>query len=57
MENETKGNEQRQRDIAALLARGLSRVARTIERTETTAAIVEAKPSDAEPIVTDGGDQ
>jgi len=57
MENETKGNEQRQRDIAALLARGLSRAARTCERPETTAAIVEAKPSDAGPIATEGGDQ
>lgn len=57
MENETMGNEQRQRDIAALLARGLSRAARTIERTESTGGTVVEESHDVGPTTTEGGDQ
>ncbi|KAA1258319.1 hypothetical protein LF1_08350 [Rubripirellula obstinata] len=57
MENETIGNEQRQRDIAALLARGLSRAARTSEQTESTGGTVVAESQEVGSTMTEGGDQ
>ncbi|TWT74803.1 hypothetical protein [Allorhodopirellula solitaria] len=57
MPDENHANEQRQREIAVLLARGLSRAARTCEQTVPTEPNVDVGSHDDELVATEGGER
>lgn len=57
MPDENHASDQRQREIAALLARGLSRAARSGEQKERTEPTVDVNSCDDELVVAEGGER